>query len=476
MRPSTTLTMVGDTKIVVPDSLNLITPYVLREQQDWFEDEIKFLRRLLRPGQKVIDIGANYGVYTLSLAKIVGSAGTVWAYEPAAETAKMLTMGIAANDFTQVILDQSAISSACGSAQLQLNENTELNALFNGTLPNDIASETVSLVSLDVCLERKDWKNIDFVKIDAEGAESQIIQGGKRFFSELSPLVQYEIKAGETLNLSLLQEFEALGYTSYRLVPGLELLIPFDPELIPDAYLLNLFCCKLDRAQLLAADGLLLESLKNPSSTENNPPDGVLGKLKDSNQYGWRQTLAKLPYGAQLTETWESTMTVGESLQVDQALSLFAMSRDASLPPRDRFQALEASFFLLKDCCLSGPLRLRLASFARVARDYGARQAAVMALDQLAGKILEQNRVDMREPFLAPSERFEPIPPTDRVGNWVLAAVLEEMELLCAYSSFFTGASSLQRLELIEQLGFGSEEMKRRLQLVRMRFKTDLCR
>ncbi len=72
MISTTTLTMVDGVRIVVPDSVNLITPYVLMEQQDWFEDEIKFLRCLLQPGQKVIDIGANYGVYTLSMAQVVG--------------------------------------------------------------------------------------------------------------------------------------------------------------------------------------------------------------------------------------------------------------------------------------------------------------------------------------------------------------------------------------------------------------------
>ena len=77
MLPTTTLTLIDGVRVVVPDSLDLITPYVLREQQDWFEEEIKFLRRFLQPGQNVIDIGANYGVYTLSMAQAVGSNGHV---------------------------------------------------------------------------------------------------------------------------------------------------------------------------------------------------------------------------------------------------------------------------------------------------------------------------------------------------------------------------------------------------------------
>ena len=83
MAPNVTLTLVEGVKIVVPDSLDLLTPYVLREQQDCFEDETKFLRHLLQPGQQVMDIGANYGVYTHSMARKVGASGRVWAFEPA---------------------------------------------------------------------------------------------------------------------------------------------------------------------------------------------------------------------------------------------------------------------------------------------------------------------------------------------------------------------------------------------------------
>lgn len=52
----------GGAQVCVPNDVRLMTPYVLQEQHDWFEDEIKFLRGTLRPGQYVVDCGANYGV------------------------------------------------------------------------------------------------------------------------------------------------------------------------------------------------------------------------------------------------------------------------------------------------------------------------------------------------------------------------------------------------------------------------------
>ncbi len=55
--------------------LDRITPYVLREQLDFFEDELKFVRKLVLAGQKAIDIGANYGVYTLPMASKTWAQG-----------------------------------------------------------------------------------------------------------------------------------------------------------------------------------------------------------------------------------------------------------------------------------------------------------------------------------------------------------------------------------------------------------------
>ncbi len=57
-----TLNITGGIEICLPDSLQLMTPYVLLEQEDWFEDEIRFVRSLVRPGMQAVDIGANYGV------------------------------------------------------------------------------------------------------------------------------------------------------------------------------------------------------------------------------------------------------------------------------------------------------------------------------------------------------------------------------------------------------------------------------
>lgn len=465
MPDSAVLTLIDGVRIVVPDSLDLITPYVLREQQDFFEDELPFVRQLLQRGQNVIDIGANYGTYTLPMAQKVGPSGHVWAFEPASSTAQFLAQSIAANGFHQVTLHQKAVSSAPGSAQLALHVHSELRSIVHGA-DSPGGSETVAVVTLDECMDRHRWTDIDLIKIDAEGEESNIVKGGRRFFADLAPLVQYELKNALEPNFGLISEFKAIGYDSYRLLPSLNLLVPFDPASPSDPYLLNLFCCNAARADRLAKAGVLLRSADLAGRYESlgTNPIGNDG----ATHYHWRRALAHLPYAAALASVWGMAEDAGESADVHQALSLYARSRDAALSPVERFRALEASFMQFTGICGQAPSRLRLASLARVAHDFGQRAVAVNALTQLLESIRLKG-VDPNEPFLAPLERFDSIAPGEALVGWILGAVLEQLEKRERYSSFYTGPSALDRLEDIHTLGFGSPEMDRRLDLVRLR-------
>lgn len=455
--PSLTLPLVDGTRVVVPDSLNLITPYVLQEQLDWFEDEIKFLRHLLKPGQKVIDIGANYGVYTMSMAQAVGATGGVWAFEPASTTAAFLAQSVATNGFGHVVIEKAALSREPGEARLRLHDNAELNELVRGDGGNE-ATETVPVTTLDASLERFGWEDIVVLKMDAEGEEANILKGGERFFSSLSPLVLYEVKAGTEYHLELVAAFTALGYRSYRLVPGLDLLAPFDAAEKHDSYLLNLFACKPDRARQLAAAGLLVEE---PLAMDPPP--------RPEPRHGWQAVLAPLPFATSLGDVWKAGIAGPQGPALEQALALHGMSRDTTLAPPLRLQALTAALQSIMALCGSNVPPVRLLTLARVAREFGNRSTAVQALNALADAILKSQSANISEPFLPPAPRHELTNPGSGLGNWLLGSTVEELELLSAYSSFFSGAKALPRLDLACQLGFAGDEMRRRQALLKRR-------
>lgn len=466
MTIQTTLKFEGDISIIVPDDLNLITTYVLQEQGDWFEDEIKFVRRLIQPGQKAIDIGANYGVFTLTLAKSVGHEGRIWAFEPASSTAQLLEQSVISNQWNHVIVDKSALSDHEGNARLSLNQNAELNEIIRGGQSSD-SFETVRLTTLDAAMSRYGWQGIDFLKVDAEGEEEAIIHGGKDFLTQESPLIQYEIKVSEGMNLGLTEAFRAVGYDSYRLLPGLNVLVPFEPHGLVDDYLLNLFCCKPDRAQLLAAQGLLVlptDMQKNESALD------LLQRLHAFPEKSWKNTLKHLPYGQLLMPHWLQTKPTETARHIEVVLALQAVSMDTHHEAKDRFHALRIGTGLLTELCKQQATLTRLMTLARLARSFGARQIAVTALNALISEFKRRPQLDLSEPFLPAEAYYDALDLRESVADWFVACALEAQERNARYSSFYAGKAGIPALESIEGIGYGSPEMSRRLALLRKRF------
>lgn len=460
------LPIVDGLKVVVPDSIDLITPYVLREQHDWFEDEIRFVRRVLEPGQRAVDIGANYGLFTLSMAKVVGDAGRVWAFEPASTTASYLEQSLRENALANVTLRKAGLSVRAGVAELSLNANAELNGITRGGEAGAAggATERIELCSLDELDAAGTWDSVDFLKVDAEGEELRIIEGAAAFLRRHSPLVQFEVKAGSKAALEPVHAFRRHGYEPYRLVPGLGALVPFDLREPVDQYLLNLFCCKSDRAARLAARGLLVEARDLPPS----PGPDMLAARNGDGRFNWPEALGSFGYARILSDEWRGGPRTNERAQVERALALFALSRAADVPMRERVLALRRSVELLEKAS-TVPEFMRLASLARAARAFGSRARAVQALGQLMSTARQRGGLALSEPFLAPCERFEHVDPGSRPGDWAWAAALEEFEVSQAFSSYYSAPASLARLQRIAALGFGSDEMSRRLSLVRAR-------
>jgi len=261
-----TLTLPDGARIVVPDDLRISSSYVLQEQQDWFEDEIRFLRVALQPGLRAIDAGANFGVYTLSLAQRAGTGGRVWAIEPGEQAANYLERSVAANGYTHVDVVRCALSAADGSGFLQTGITPELRRLVR-----DDSLAAVGVRSLDSLAAERRIDRVDFMKIDVEGEECNVLEGAAGFLEIESPLLMIEFWGDRKFNEEIFEPLLRHGYATFRLVPGINVLAPFYESEEPDAYQLNLFACKPARAAQLAEAGILsvrrtIENRRSPSN------------------------------------------------------------------------------------------------------------------------------------------------------------------------------------------------------------------
>jgi len=447
----------GDVDVCVPDNIHLMTSYVLQEQLDWFEDEIRFLRCFIRPGNHMVDIGANYGVYTLSAAKLVGPEGSVTAFEPSRETAAWLRRSIEANGFGNIHVVEAAVSDRAGHGSMLTSENSELNRLAE---PGEgSVGESVALTTLDDALRELTWPRIDFVKIDAEGHEMNVIQGGRRFFETRSPLVMLEIKAGDKFDFGPLRHLQALGYSLYRLVPGLRMLVPFDNGETIDGYQLNMFCCKSDRAQRLEKQGHLV-------------PAGA-AELPELDGNDWIDWMERFPYGQQQIGIWKertSAKLVATWDAYRRALNAYVRAHSASESLARRYACLRFAFRELASLVASGDNHARLLSFARVAAEFGARQQAVKTLENMVRVMTSGTIIYAGEPFLPVSPDLEQVNPGLNFAKWIGASVLERLVSLGSFSGYFAPGGTADIVPTLIVLGFSTPSMERRLKLFRRRF------
>ncbi len=435
--PALHLTLRDGVTIAVPPTLASITTYVLLEQEAWFEKEIDFLRAFLKPGMTAIDIGANLGVYSLPMARLVGPDGRVFAYEPGGEACTLLEQSRDANGFGNLEVLRLALSDAEREGHLGFADSSELRALGG-----DGGGEPVRITSLDLENAARGWPAVDFIKIDAEGEEERIVAGAKDFFARHSPLVMFEIKAGNAVHERLRQIYPAMGYRLYRQLVGAPLLVPADLNKPLDGYELNLFAAKPDRAQELAQRGLLVETI----------PDWRPGPADvDRAVSFWRQQ----PFASLVT------LPEGDGLSADKdyqnALAGYAVWRAAEQPAAIRCGALAFALQSARVACARGATAERASTWARIAWESGARSESLTALQRLL-QLLQGVR--LQEPFWPAAARFDDIAAGDRPLEWFMAAAAEQHERTFSFSSVFSGVSPL--LDWLCGQPFASAEMERR--------------
>jgi hypothetical protein len=307
---------------------------------------------------------------------------------------------------------------------------------------------------------------IDFIKIDAEGEEENIIQGGLEFFKIKSPLVMFEIKAGDQVNLDLIRQFESLGYKVFKLIPGLNILAPWRNNEIADGYLLNLFCCKSDRAKLLYDQGVLI--FDEIDKSEILPHINISLKKNESEMPFDNHYLFNFPYAKQFHKSWQDNLSRFNPLLI-KSLTFYQRSKTAE-SANEKYYCLMQAFYSMDSLCKSDSGYLRLSTLARIAKELGNRVAAVNALDILIKNILNTKTIEIGEPFLLPSDDYEMIDPKEQTVNFVWSSLLSSLEKIQYFSSFYAGNTSLDRLNAVIGTGFFDDEISRRRDLVIKRY------
>lgn len=417
------ISLVDGTRIVTKNDVSSLTAWVMAEQEDWFEDEIKFLRCLCEPGWTVLDIGANHGVYALALA---ACGARVWAFEPTEEPRARFCESIALNGFNErVRVLPFGLSDTTRSANMTLSWQSEYNSLATGS--GGGPQQAIRLLDIDHGLTAQGitLPPIDFVKLDAEGEEEAILRGAEAFLAADSPLVLFEYLNGNIRNSSLVDAFRTRGFGIYRLLPGIGCLVPVAPgeEARLDSFTLNLFAAKPDRAARLAERGFLVPSLPSPS-------------LLDT---AWLEELRAMPVYAASDANPDWLAAESATSPYSRALLAWCGSRRAALPSSERAALLfEARRHVAEDIASEEGHPATALLAIRVLSELNERALAIAyaqaTIDQLTADDLPVDR-----PVPPALADFDHRPPGGAWHRFVFASLLEFAFRRSAASSFVIG-------------------------------------
>jgi FkbM family methyltransferase len=150
----------------------------IRNSKVWAEPETKLFRELLRPGMTVVDVGANIGYFSLLASTLVGSGGSIHAFEPDPLNCSLLKKSIRLNNVSNIEVVQMALSDDDVPISLFIDSHNKGDHRIWEPVGESRKRIDVGSTTLDDYLDQRQSKPA-FIKIDVQGAEGKVLGGMK---------------------------------------------------------------------------------------------------------------------------------------------------------------------------------------------------------------------------------------------------------------------------------------------------------
>lgn len=176
-----------------PRAEHVATTFALQGFYDW--QNVLIANAVCRPGDTLIEVGANIGTETLLYAKVVGPSGRVIAFEPVPENFEILSRQVAGNHLDNVVLHRAAVSDRDGVLSFLLPK--EASNFGEGTLLGEGQDGTraihVNSLILDQLHDAGQLPAARIMLMDVQGAELKVLRGGDGYIKEHLPYIVLEV-------------------------------------------------------------------------------------------------------------------------------------------------------------------------------------------------------------------------------------------------------------------------------------------
>ncbi len=193
-------------------AFDIAVRYLGPESQTDFLNHGKFYG--FRKGDTVVEVGAYIGYYVMRVAELVGEGGRVVAIEAVEENLQLLRKNIEANGFKHVIIVPKAAWNSEGS--LRFYRNTRQQASAMSTVVNAQEEFDVHCDSIDNILKNADIAKVDFIRIQVNGVEREVLLGMPELLKQNPTLLVAAIyeRDGKKSWMEIKTTLESYGYTT----------------------------------------------------------------------------------------------------------------------------------------------------------------------------------------------------------------------------------------------------------------------
>ena len=175
------------------------------------ELEAKIMEEKIEMGNIVVDVGANIGLHTLNMARIVGNTGQVFAFEPDPSNFEILKKNVKINNYKNIILEQKAVGDKHGRTTLYQSDHPGKHRIFPQT-EQAKSQVQVELTNLDNYFDSDMIDKINFIKIDVEGLEFSVLKGMKNILKNSKKIkILFEFMPENTMEVGF-TPIELLNY------------------------------------------------------------------------------------------------------------------------------------------------------------------------------------------------------------------------------------------------------------------------
>ena len=182
--------------------------------------ETAFVRSTVSTSWVCVDVGANFGWYTVLLSRLCGDAGRVHAFEPVPDTYELLQRNLELNECANVVTNRAALDAAQARKELYIPDIGVSGSFALHPFDRSYRAMSVETRTLDDYVEAQGLERLDFVKADIEGAELGLLQGAKRTLSRFGPVLMLEVQRSSTTLFgyepsAVFRELEPFGYSAF---------------------------------------------------------------------------------------------------------------------------------------------------------------------------------------------------------------------------------------------------------------------